>query len=335
MKNPEKAGRRTVDVVIPVYRPNDRFVRVLRGILKQSYPADRIILINTERKYFDEKRYRISDRIEVYHIRKEAFDHGRTRHEGMKLATADYVLMMTMDALPADDFLIERLIEGIRRRGERGEIAAVSYARQIALPEHADDRIERYARSFNYPGKSRVKTIADLENMGIKTFFCSDVCALYDRRIYFENGGFRFPMIFNEDMVYAAAALNGGYAVSYQARAKVFHSHHYTCAQQFRRSFDMGVSHADCKDVFEGVSSEKEGVQLLKKTARVLIREGQWGKLPGLAAQCGAKYLGYRMGKSYRKFRRETVLRMTQNRSYWEQQQRECGTCDQEQPKAF
>ena len=62
--------------------------------------------------------------------------------------------------------------------------------------------LECYTRQFNYPEKSRVKTKADLSELGVKTFFCSDVCAAYDRVIYNELGGFPRPAIFNEDMIF-------------------------------------------------------------------------------------------------------------------------------------
>lgn len=36
--------------------------------------------------------------------------------------------------------------------------------------------------------------------MGIKTFFCSDVCAAYRVDLFHKLGGFESPVIFNEDM---------------------------------------------------------------------------------------------------------------------------------------
>ena len=55
---------------------------------------------------------------------------------------------------------------------------------------------------------------------GIKTFFCSNVCAAYRREIYEELGGFVRHTIFNEDMIYAAKAVEAGYSVAYAADAQ-------------------------------------------------------------------------------------------------------------------
>ena len=39
----------TIDVIIPVYRPDRTFSRLLQMLARQSYPARRIIIMNTER----------------------------------------------------------------------------------------------------------------------------------------------------------------------------------------------------------------------------------------------------------------------------------------------
>ena len=49
--------------------------------------------------------------------------------------------------------------------------------------------------------------------MGIKAWFCSDVCAAYRKKIYDEAGGFVKKTVFNEDMLMAAEAMKLGYAV--------------------------------------------------------------------------------------------------------------------------
>lgn len=96
--------------------------------------------------------------------------------------------------------------------------------------------------SFNLPDESRKKGKADIEEMGIKTFFCSDVCAAYRVDLFHKLGGFESPVIFNEDMFFAAKAVFAGYYVKYEAEAKVIHSHNYTVRQQFHRNFDLAVS---------------------------------------------------------------------------------------------
>ena len=41
-------------------------------------------------------------------------------------------------------------------------------------------------------------------------------------------------------------------------------------------------------------------------------------QIPGVIVKSGFKYLGYRMGKNYRKLPRKLILKCTSNRDYWE-----------------
>ena len=79
------------------------------------------------------------------------------------------------------------------------------------------------------------------------------------REIYEELGGFVRHTIFNEDMIYAAKAVEAGYSVAYAADAQVVHSHNYTNGQQFHRNFDLGVSQAEHPEIFAAYPSESEG----------------------------------------------------------------------------
>ena len=244
------------------------------------------------------------------HLSKREFDHGRTRNQGVKLSDTDVFVMMTQDAMPADEFLLERLLEALR-----GEKAAVSYARQ--LPGRDSSEAERFTRQFNYPAESRVKTKEDLSELGVKTFFCSNVCAAYRRDVFEELGGFVNHAIFNEDMLYAAKAVEAGFAIAYAAQAKVYHSHNYTYRQQFRRNFDLGVSQADHPEVFAAYPSESEGIRLVKSTVAHLKEKRMRNKIPGVIIQSGFKYMGYLLGKRYRRLPRRLVLACSSNKDYW------------------
>ena len=196
-----------------------------------------------------------------------------------------------------------------------GKRIGAAYARQ--LPSEDCRFLECYTRSFNYPAESRIKSAEDIPDLGIKTFFCSNVCAMYRREIYERMGGFASPAIFNEDMVMAGKMVKEGYLIAYQAEAGVIHSHNYTGLQQFHRNFDMAVSQTDHPEIFGGISSENEGIRLVRKTAGYLIRNGRVWMLPELIWQSGWKYLGYRMGKNYRRLPAFVIEKCTMNRNYW------------------
>jgi rhamnosyltransferase len=300
-----------VDAVIPAYKPGHDLRELVEKLLDQTVRLGRIIIINTDREFFDEKEYLIAPAVEVVHITRHEFDHAGTRDMGLRMSDADYVLFMTMDAIPKDNYLVEKLLSGFRR----ADNIAVSYARQ--LPKKDCNRIEQITREFNYPAQSRVQTSDDIKELGIKAYFCSDVCAMYDTSIYRSLGGFKAPAIFNEDMVYAAGALDAGYAVSYCADALVYHSHNYTGRQYYRRNFDLGVSQADHPEIFERFNVKGTGMQLVRKSLAQICRSGTPADIIRLVYYSGMKYLGFRKGKNYHKLSLKSCLKHTSDKEYW------------------
>lgn len=299
-----------VDVLIPVYRPDGKLTELLKRLKMQNYPIHRVILMNTEEKHFPAELTGIWDRVEVYHLAKEEFDHGGTRDRGVRMSTADLVLCMTQDAMPADETLIEELVKPF----DDSEVWA-AYARQ--LPNEDCREVEKYTRSFNYPEQSMVKTKEDLDRLGIKTFFCSNVCAAWRREKYLELGGFVKHTIFNEDMILAGTMIKQGGKIAYCAKAKVIHSHNYSAFQQFHRNFDLAVSQTMYPEVFGGIRSESEGIKLVKKSLSYCIKIGKPWLMIQVVTQSAGKLLGYKMGQRYRSLPMWLILRCTMSPSFW------------------
>lgn len=303
------------DIIIPVYKPDGKFLTLIEKLGKQSVLPNRIIIMNTEQKYYDRLIYGTSFQKEhrdmvVKHLSRREFDHGRTRNRGVQYSDTDFFIMMTQDAVPADEYLVERLLEQLGK-----ENVAVAYARQLADGDSSE--IEKYTRNFNYPEQSKIKTKADLETLGIKTFFCSNVCAAYNRKIFDELGGFVKHTIFNEDMIYAARAVEAGYGIAYMAEARVIHSHDYSNRKQFQRNFDLGVSQAQHPEVFAAYPSESEGIRLVRQLIRHLRESGHRSQIPHVMMQSGARYIGYQLGRHYRALPDKMVVRMSNNKEYW------------------
>lgn len=314
MQNDKHTGRK-VDVLIPVYRPDERLDKIIERLGKQSCPVNRIRIINTEKKYFEERypgdsfKVRFPE-VELSHITAEEYDHGGTRRKLVEMSDAEYFVFMTDDALPVDKNLIENLLRPLLS----GE-AAVSYARQ--LPRKDLKAAEKYVRRFNYPKESAIKSREDIARLGIKAFFCPNVCAAYDRKVYDELGGFTKRTIFNEDMIFARSVLDSGHSIAYCADAEVVHSHNYTAIQQLKRNFDLGVSHAMYPEVFGDVSSEGEGVRMIRNTLSYLLRTERAAEAAELILVSGCKYLGYLLGKNYRKLPGSLVTSLSMNRGFW------------------
>lgn len=305
----------SVDVILLTYKPTKQVCTLIKRLEKQTLPVHKIIIMNTEEKYFEELFYgtRFLEQyknIEVHHLSSREFDHGRTRDKGISYSDADCFICMTHDALPENDRLVEELVKHLYQ-----DNVAAAYAKQ--LPNSDCDEIEKYTRQFNYPDISCIKSRKDIEKYGIKTFFCSNVCAAYRRDVYDKLGGFIKKTIFNEDMIYAAKAVMAGYGIAYAAEAQVIHSHNYSCMQQLKRNFDLGVSQADHPEVFAGISSTGEGVKLVLNTQKYLLQKKMYWRIPVLYSKSAFKYLGYQLGKHYKMLPKALIRSCTMNSGYW------------------
>lgn len=310
----------SVSVVIPVYNPDKRLEVIIKRLLCQSVKPEKILLVHTLDFTCDEmvmynlgEKYKNHDIVEIIEIAPTEFDHGGTRHMAMERCTTDYVLFMTQDAVPKNKLLISKLVSTL----ENDEDIAVVYGKQEAYKYC--NTIESYARLFNYPEESFVNGIDDIDEKGIKAYFLSDVCAMYRKSLYEEIGGFPIRTILNEDNIYGAKAIRMNKLIAYNADAVVFHSHNYTGLEQFKRNFDIGVSHRQFNYIFDKVPAEGEGLKLVKETAMYLIRRHESYMLPYFIYYCACKYLGYRLGKLYTKLPKEVILQCTMNKGYWKQ----------------
>ena len=306
-----------VDVVIPVYKPDKKLQMVISRLMGQTIVPSNIFLIHTRSSEDDWHTEQLLQEVQteysvvqVVSIAQEEFDHGGTRDMAMHLCKSQYVLMMTQDAMPKNGKLIETL------RNAQGEKISVVFARQ----EPAKDCriIERYTRTFNYPAESHsAMEKAAQTNNGIKSIFCSDVCAMYDRIAYEEVGGFPGKVIFNEDEIFAAKSLKAGYDIRYEAQAVVIHSHNYSGVQYFKRYFDLGVSQADFSYIFNEYHAEDEGIRLVKQTFRYLMKRKSYFDSPVLFYHSGMKLIGMKLGKMYRKLPDKIIMKCTSNKAYW------------------
>mgnify|MGYP004732553793 FL=1 len=308
--------KKRIEVIIPTYKPGNQLEELLGRLEKQTLLPDRIHIVDTRSGDFPEG-LETAERLEesgvplkVTHIEKENFDHGGTRAMAADMSSADILVFMTQDALPANPYLLQNLCKAFE-----GEKIGAAYARQ--LPKKDCRLLERYTRSFNYPKESKIKSQEDLPKLGIKTYFCSNVCAAYRKDVYDSLGGFEERTIFNEDMILAGKIIQSGYRIAYAADAEVFHSHNYSCKQQFKRNFDLAVSQAEHPEIFEEIRSENEGIRLVKTTAGYLFKIRKPWLLSSLFFQSASKYLGYRIGKRYQKLPKWLIRKCTMNREYW------------------
>lgn len=241
-----------------------------------------------------------------------SFNHGGTRQ--MMVDTHDdfdIFVFLTQDAYLAGPRAIEN-IEGYFSDMRVGAVCG----RQLS---HLDANLfATHARLFNYPPESRIKSMEDASELGIKTPFISNSFAAYRREALLDAGGFPRHVILSEDMYVAARMLLNGWKVAYAGDACARHSHNYTVLEEFRRYFDTGVFHAR-----EGWIREKFG-QAGGEGKRYVLSELRflgWRRVylwPASILRNAVKLLGYKLGMLERHIPVWLKKRLSMHRRFWD-----------------
>ncbi len=300
----------SVSVVIPTWRGAEHISLLLQSLWRQTLcPAEVIVIDSSSTDDTASIAAEAGCTVEV--IPKAAFDHGATRNLAARMARGEILVFMTQDAAPAGADFLERLVQPI----QQGK-ASAAYARQLPHPDTPPP--EAFARGFNYPAGSHLKSLADLPRLRIKTFFFSNVASAIDREVFEQLGGFPEHVIMNEDMHFAAKLLMSGRKIAYQAEAKVFHSHDYRLGQQFKRNFDIGVSMAQARGWPRGASAGGEGVRFALGQLGFLLSRGHWRWVPRTLVELGLKHTAFQLGRQERWLPLGLKRVLSLHRQYWD-----------------
>lgn len=289
--NPETYSgdaQHSIGIVIPTYQAAKHLPHCLPPLINS--PLKPKILIIDSSSTDGTASIARSMGVGVQIIPQRIFNHGSTREMGRQHLGTAFIVMMTQDAYACSTSMLEYLIAPLLTKK-----ASVSYARQ--LPHIGSSIFATFPRSFNYPPISHIRSIEDVENYGVYTFFCSNSCAAYVNAALEEIQGFP-PVLFGEDTIAVAKLLHKKHKIAYVAEAEVRHSHDYTLRQEFSRHFDMGLSRQAFHDLIAiGGKDTKRGKMYVKGLLAELWKNAPL-KIPYALMQTVIKLCGYRLGQA-------------------------------------
>lgn len=223
-------------VVVPTRNGRQELERLFSSLMEQSYRADVCVVDSSSTDGTFELA--LSHTVLARQIPVKDFNHGATRQMMVDFyPDYDLYIFLTQDAFLEGRDALENIIAPFV-----DSLVGAVYGRQ--LPHVDATLLARHARAFNYPPESRVKSLADTKELGIKTAFISNSFSAYRRQALLDAGKFPGHVILAEDMYVAATMLLKGWKVAYAADACAYHSHNYSICDEFRRYFDTGVFHA-------------------------------------------------------------------------------------------
>ena len=280
----------TVSVIIPVLNAAHTITHLLDALQTQSCIPDEIIIADSSSDDGTAELCAACPGVSVISIRRRDFNHASTRDIAIRAAKGDICILMTQDAVPVDDHLIENLISPLDAPS-----VCMAYGRQ--LPKADASLPEKLIREYNYPAESFLRSSEDIPIYGLKTFFFSDVCAAYRKADYLLLGGFEPSLPANEDMLFAAKAIRAGYKTAYVSNACVYHSHDFSFRSQYRRYKSQAAALEMHRDLLEGTGYSGEGIKLFRHVSSALLKQGKLAAWGSFCADCSARALGHLAGK--------------------------------------
>lgn len=299
-----------VACIIPTYNGKKDLHRLLDSLDEQTAVFELFIVDSSSRDgTFELAKSRCRNVISVC---GEDFNHGGTRQMMVDHNVGfDIYVFLTQDAYLEDPQAIEKIVTPFAN----AEVAAVC-GRQ--LPHLDANVLASHARFFNYPERSRTKSLSDAPELGIKTPFMSNSFSAYRRTALLEVGGFPEHVILSEDMYVAAKMLMAGWKVAYASDAICRHSHNYTQVEEFRRYFDQGVFHAREKWIRENFGGAGgEGLRYVRSELGFLglHRLHLW---PAAILRNACKLLAYKLGQLEQHLPIWLKKKMSMHRRYWD-----------------
>lgn len=300
-----------ISLVVPTLNAGKFIEPLIIRLKEQTIPVDEIVVVDSAS---DDDTVSIAskfDGVKVISIERKDFNHGGTRDLAIQQTTGDFILCITQDALPCDEFYVERLIAPF---AENDRIAMTS-GRQVPRPNA--NPIEKLNREFNYPTTCFTRSKEDIPRLGIKTFFASDCCSAYRRSAYEAIGGFDKRILINEDMKIAAQFIYAGYKIAYVGLAGVWHSHDYSLKQQYARNFDVSVFMTQHPELFANISATSEGIKMVKWVEKKLILHGHFISAAYYLVESFVKFMANRKGKTYKTMTKQQLVNCSMHKNYW------------------
>lgn len=171
--------------------------------------------------------------VRIEQIPPETFHHARTRNYAAGLATGEFLVFVSQDAIPASDTWLGTMISNFSDRA-----IGAAYGRQ--LPRHGSTLERQETLDAVYGGERVVKDPSRGQECGFRYYHFSSVNSAIRREVWQAT---RFPddLKVYEDLGISKRILDAGWKIVYEPRAVVYHSHNHTTVELFKRYFDGGV----------------------------------------------------------------------------------------------
>ena len=289
-----------VSIVIPTKNAGPRFREVLEAVYAQPGEYDVLVVDSGST---DETLDIVGEfPARLLTIPPAAFDHGGTRNLGVRKTSGEFVVFLTQDATPLDDWLTE-LLTPLRADSD----VAGAYSRQLPQPT-ATPMKQHFLTEF-YPECSETRSV-DVKRLPTRNeVFFSNVSSVI-RRSAWDEYSFPTDCIMSEDQLWAWHVLQAGWKLRYQASSRVRHSHKEGLNDIFKRYFDSGASLSQ-RDFATGDHPLREMICYQTREIQYLLATGYPHWLPYAFLYSAAKFAGLQLGKRHNRLPEWLITRLS------------------------
>lgn len=281
-------SRMKVEIICPLYNAADCILKLHESLLAQkNVEIAKISYALTESRDNTEEILK-SNNIPYSLVKKAEFSHSLTRENIAMRSENDILVFVTQDVEIVSENWLFNLVSPIIN----GQ-AAACYSRQISKYNN----LEKYTREKNYPKDSSLVSKANLEKLGLRTFFFSDASSAIKTDIFKQLNGYdQKNLPISEDMYIAYKIIMAGYSIKYCADSVVYHSHKFTLKQLYCRYYLTGMFMAQ-NSYLDQYGTTQMGGGMAKYILKRALQQFNLPVLFRFIPDMVARWLGMKNGK--------------------------------------
>lgn len=276
----------TIDIICPLYNAENYLNPLHSSLLMQEN-----VEINSVKYALTQSSDRTEQMLqelgaEYTLIEPKDFSHSATRELMAKQCNGDIIVFISQDIKIQRSDWLYHLTKDI----SAGNCEA-AYSRQLS----EKDNIEKYTREKNYGDQSFIKTKADIDRLGLNTFFFSDASSAINRRIFEKLNyydGKRFAS--NEDQYIAYKLIMNGYRIRYCADSVVVHSHDFNFKTLYKRYHDTGEFYR-AEPYMNSFGTNSAGAGMAKYILKRIVEDKNWKAAAEFVPNMTARFLGMKI----------------------------------------
>lgn len=229
----------SISVVIPTFQGGRLLHDVVANVQAQhGVDPYEIIIIDSSSTDGSIEELAISENMAIVKIDQNTFQHGRTRNLGIALSKSPFVAFLTQDAIPANQNWLASLVKPLKNHCSVDAVFGAHRAHR-EHPSFHDVNLRNHFKSFEaFPIHSKFQDL--------RSYYNSNPAFRQTLHYYSDNNSclrkkawLLYPyhdVSYGEDQLWADWIIATGRSKAYAAEAVVYHSHHYSAAEEYARS---------------------------------------------------------------------------------------------------